>query len=183
MVLNWNYPKCRLVICWGSSLLTTFTPSRAPTITITVTKSRTVSFKARWTSRNPNKHHISISIFRKNERVRRTLQSANFQLPGTVTRWASKWATASRLCLFLQSSRNNFWWKIQVSPQKLNPIIGKIPVVVHPCKCLTNIFLGFEALHELNNLEIGNINLWVLCKVEIFFRIANSLYRFKRISR
>ena len=119
--------------------------------------------------------------------MRITLKSPNGQhkskLPWAVTRWATKWPTSSRLRLFLQGGRNNFWWKIQVRPQKLNPVIGKIPVVVHPSKCLTNIFLGFEALHELNNLEIRNVNLRVLCKVEVLLCIANSLYRFKTKSR
>ena len=184
--MKWNYSKCRLVICWSSSLLATFTPSRAPAITITVTKSRAVSFKARWATRDPSKHHELIREFQNNQwKDRRKTHkiskwSAWCKLPGTITRWATKWPTTSRLWLFLQSGRDNFRGKIQVSPQKLNPIIGKVPVVVHPCKCLTNIFLGFEALHELNNLEIGNINLRMLCKIVVLFCIANSLYRFKK---
>lgn len=101
----------------------------------------------------------------------------DLSLPGTVTRWATHGPT-SGLCRFLQGGRHNFWWKIEVSPQKFNSIISKVPIIVHPGKCLTNILLGFETLHQLNDLKIGHIDLRVLCKVEILLCIANSLYRF-----
>jgi hypothetical protein len=31
-----------------------------------------------------------------------------------------------------------------------------------PCEAFLDVLLGLEALHELDNLEIGHINLWVL---------------------
>lgn len=50
---------------------------------------------------------------------------------------------------------------------------------MHPRKCLTNILPRFEALHQLNHLQVWNIDFWVLRKIIILLCIAYSLCGFK----
>ena len=75
----------------------------------------------------------------------------------------------------LKSSRNNFRGKIEVSPQELDAVVRKIPVVMHPSESFPNVFLGLEALHQLNHLQVRDIDLGMLRQIKIFLRIANSL--------
>ena len=96
------------------------------------------------------------------------------KLPGAITGWATEWSSGG-LGLLLESGRDNFGWKVEVSPKELNSIVGEEPVIVHPRKCLPHILSGFEALHQLYHLQIRHINLWVLCQIEVLLRKANSL--------
>ncbi len=45
-----------------------------------------------------------------------------------------------------------------------------------PGKAFGDQLLGHEALHELDNLEVGDaLNLWVLLQVEVLLGIKHSL--------
>ena len=53
---------------------------------------------------------------------------------------------------------------------------GSSPVVVPPSKALCNQLLGGEALHELDDLEVGHSrNLGVLLQVEVLLRKEDTL--------
>ena len=122
---------------------------------------------------------MNISTYKQKQKelnniIQETKYTRYLILPWAVTLWATKWS-ARRFGGFLQGGRHDFRWKIEVRPQKLNSIIGEVPVIVHPSKSLTHVTLGFKALHELNRLQIWDINLWVLCKIVILLCIADSL--------
>ena len=104
------------------------------------------------------------------------------QLPWAIARWATKRPTTSRTGTRrpLQSVGNDLGWQIEVIPQKLNAIVGQIPVIVHPSKCLPHILLGFEALHELDDLQVRHIYLWVLRKVVILLCVAHALCIYRK---
>lgn len=94
-------------------------------------------------------------------------------LPGAVTRWSH--GPSGGLNGFLQSCRDNFGWKVQVSSQKFNAVIGKVPVVMHPGKGLPHVLFRLKALHQFNNLQIRHINFGVLREIVVLFGIAHSL--------
>lgn len=181
MLILWEryyYPKWRLEVSRSSSLVTTklaWRATRASTIPITITKPGTVSIKARRATKSSKQFNTLINMpSEKNLRTRHRKKMIDIELPWTVTRWATHWPTRGFHRL-LQGGRHNLWWEIQVSPKKLNPIISEVPVVVHPCKCLPYIFLWLKALHQLNHLQIWNINFGVFCKIVVLLCIANSL--------
>ena len=82
-------------------------------------------------------------------------------LPWAIARRTTQRATEG-LGGFLQGGGHNFRWKIEVSPQMLDSIIGKVPIIVHPRECLPHKLLGFKALHQLDHLQIRNIDLRML---------------------
>ena len=57
----------------------------------------------------------------------------------------------------------------------LNAIVGEVPVVVLPGEGLPDVLLGLEALHELDHLEVGHINLRVLRQVVVLLGIEHAL--------
>lgn len=109
------------------------------------------------------------------------------EIPRPIPGWAAHgpaWGPGR----FLQRSRDNLRRQIEVATEELNPIIGEVPVVMHPGEGLPHVLLGFEALHQLNHLQIRDIDIWVLCEVVVLLRIANSLWgiptnRYKSISQ
>ena len=76
---------------------------------------------------------------------------------------------------FLERGGDDLRGKVEIGAQELDPVVGEIPVVVHPRKGLANVLLRFEALHQLNHLQIWDINIRMLCEIVILLRIANSL--------
>lgn len=76
---------------------------------------------------------------------------------------------------FLERGGDDLRGKVEIAAQELDPVVGEIPVVVHPRKGLANILLRFEALHQLNHLQIWHIDVGMLCEIVILLRIANSL--------
>ena len=91
-----------------------------------------------------------------------------------VASWATE-RTARGLGLLLKGVGHNLRGQVEVVPQKLDTVVGEVPVVVHPCECLPHILLGLEALHKLDDLEIRHIDLWMLRKVVVLLGIAHSL--------
>lgn len=63
----------------------------------------------------------------------------------------------------------------------LNTVVGQVPVVVPPCERLPNVFLRLEGLHQLDNLQIRDIDLGVLGGVEVLFRVQDSLLEQKLV--
>jgi len=53
----------------------------------------------------------------------------------------------------------------------LDAIIGQVPVEVSPGEALLDVLLGLEALHELDDLEVGHIDLRVLRSIEILLGV------------
>jgi len=47
---------------------------------------------------------------------------------------------------------------------------------MHPRKCLPNVLLGLETLHELNHLQVWYINQRMLWEIEILLSKAYSLF-------
>lgn len=79
--------------------------------------------------------------------------TTNPVLPWAITGRAAKAATSRRRAgSSLQSVGNNLGWQIEIGSQKLNAVVGQVPVVVHPGKGLPHVLLGFEALHQLDHL-------------------------------
>ena len=87
---------------------------------------------------------------------------ASISIPWAVTRWArAEWA-ARRLGRLLESVRHDLRWQVEEAAQVLNAFVGEVPVVVLPRESLPDEFLGLEALHELDHLQVRHINLRVL---------------------
>lgn len=97
------------------------------------------------------------------------------QIPRAITGRPTAHRAARRANRFLQRSRNNLRREIEVGPEELDPIIGEVPVVMHPGEGLPHVLLGFEALHQLNHLQIRDIDIRVLREVVVLLRVANSL--------
>jgi hypothetical protein len=57
----------------------------------------------------------------------------------------------------------------------LNTVIGQVPVVVPPGEALLDVFLGLEALHELDDLQVGHIDLGVLGGIEVLLGVQDAL--------
>jgi len=58
------------------------------------------------------------------------------------------------------------------------------PVVVPPCEALSDQLLGGEALHQLNDLEVGDSgDLGMLLQVEILLRIEDTLCKGHTLDR
>jgi len=57
----------------------------------------------------------------------------------------------------------------------LDAIIGQVPVVVSPGEALLDVLLGLKALHELDDLEVGHIDLRVLGGIEILLGVQHTL--------
>jgi len=49
------------------------------------------------------------------------------------------------------------------------------PVVVPPCKALLHELLAFEALHELDDMQVRHINFRVLLQVVILLSLQHAL--------
>lgn len=77
--------------------------------------------------------------------------------------------------MLLESGGDDLRRKVEVCPEMLDAIVGEEPVIVHPGKCLSDVLLRLEALHQLNHLQIRDINLRVLRKIEVLLRVAYSL--------
>lgn len=98
-------------------------------------------------------------------------------VPRTVSGWAH-WPSDG--LALLQSGWDDLRGKIEVVPQKLNPIVGQIPVIMHPSEGLANVLLRLEALHKLDHLQIRDIDFRVLRKVIVLLREANALWISKK---
>lgn len=48
---------------------------------------------------------------------------------------------------------------------------------MHPCKGLPYVLLRLEALHQLDNLQIRDIDIGMFREIVVLFRIANSLLK------
>lgn len=57
----------------------------------------------------------------------------------------------------------------------LNTVIGQIPVVVPPCEVLLHVLLRLEALHKLNDLQVGHIDLGVFRGIVILLGVQDTL--------
>ena len=89
---------------------------------------------------------------------------------GARAKWAAWWP-----CRLLECSRYNLRRQVKVIPQVLNAIISEVPVVVLPGEGLPDILLGLEALHELDDLKVWHINLWVFCQIVVLLGVQNPL--------
>jgi hypothetical protein len=58
----------------------------------------------------------------------------------------------------------------------LDAVVGQVPVVVLPGERLPDILLGLEALHELDDLQVGHIKLGVLGQVVVLLGIQAPLW-------
>ncbi|KAG5569385.1 hypothetical protein H5410_059151 [Solanum commersonii] len=63
----------------------------------------------------------------------------------------------TKINLHSQGSRENIRRKLKVTPEEVNAIICKMPVAVLPRENLANILFIFEALHQLDHLQIGTL--------------------------
>jgi hypothetical protein len=57
----------------------------------------------------------------------------------------------------------------------LNTIIRQVPVVVPPREVLLHVLFGFEALHKLDDLQVGHIDLGMLGGIVILFSVQDTL--------
>jgi hypothetical protein len=97
-------------------------------------------------------------------------------LPWAVTRRARAKRAAWRPGRLLERGRHNLRWQVEVVAQVLNAIIGEVPVVVLPGEGLPDVLLGLEALHELDHLQVGHIDLRVLRQVVVLLGVQHALF-------
>ena len=90
-----------------------------------------------------------------------------------VAGWAH--GPAGGLGLLLQGRRDDLRGEIEVVPQKLDAIVGQVPVIMHPSEGLAHILLRLEALHQLYHLKVRDIDIRVLRQIEVLLGIANTL--------
>lgn len=124
-------------------------------------------------SNKTNKRVPNTNSKTKNNRLSKsTIEELN--VPRAVAGWATQ-GPAGGLGLLLQSSRDNLRRKVEVVPQKLDAVIGEVPVVMHPSEGLAHVLLRLEALHQLYHLQVRHIDLRMLRQVIVLLRIAHSL--------
>eukprot|EP00212_Chloropicon_laureae_P009263 CAMPEP_0197492798 /NCGR_PEP_ID=MMETSP1311-20131121/15151_1 /TAXON_ID=464262 /ORGANISM="Genus nov. species nov., Strain RCC856" /LENGTH=180 /DNA_ID=CAMNT_0043037905 /DNA_START=141 /DNA_END=683 /DNA_ORIENTATION=+ len=75
----------------------------------------------------------------------------------------------------LQGVWNDLGRQVEVLPQVLDALVGQEPVVVSPGELLGDELLRLEALHELDDLEVGHVDHGVLWKVEVLLSVQDSL--------
>lgn len=54
-------------------------------------------------------------------------------------------------------------------------LFSTAPVVVAPRKALRDQLLALEALHELDHVQVGHINLGVLLEIEVLLGLQHAL--------
>jgi hypothetical protein len=91
-----------------------------------------------------------------------TFASSKYEIRAIISRnstFLPTKATVTSVALFVPKSRplTSFYWRTL-----------RRPIIVTLGEALLDILLGLEALHELDNLEIGHIDLWVLPHLEDF---------------
>ena len=80
--------------------------------------------------------------------------------------------------------RNDFSGQVKIFTQKLDTLIGQIPVKVSPCELFLNITAREERLTRLDDLQIGNIHeLRVFRSIEVLLSDENSLLEEVTIDR
>ena len=96
-------------------------------------------------------------------------------LPGAVTRWARAEGTRWGLGGLLEGIRHNLRWQVEEGAEVLNAIVGEVPVVILPGEGLPDVLLGLEALHELDHLQVGHVDLRVLRQVVVLLGVQHAL--------
>ncbi|GIL55765.1 hypothetical protein Vafri_11292, partial [Volvox africanus] len=87
-------------------------------------------------------------------------------------------ATLERAVRLLQGGGHDLAGQIEVLTQVINALVGQEPVIVPPGEALGHQLLGLEALHELDNLQVGHTGyLRVLLKVEVLLGLKDTLLK------
>lgn len=66
---------------------------------------------------------------------------------------------------------------MEVFAEKLDSLIGEAIVEPRPAKLLLHKASGFEGLHEVQHLQVGNFDLPMLCRCDIFLSNKNALFK------
>jgi len=96
--------------------------------------------------------------------------------PWAVTRRTRAKRAARRPGRLLERGRHDLRWQVEVVAEVLNAIVGEVPVVVLPGEGLPDVLLGLEALHELDHLQVGHVNLRVLRQVVVLLGVQHALF-------
>mmetsp|Transcript_2475 Transcript_2475/g.6261 ORF Transcript_2475/g.6261 Transcript_2475/m.6261 type:complete len:208 (-) Transcript_2475:50-673(-) len=75
----------------------------------------------------------------------------------------------------LQGGGHHLGGQVEVLAQEVNAGVRQKPVVVAPGKALGDQLPGLEALHELDDLQVGHIQLRVLRQVEVLLGVQHAL--------
>jgi hypothetical protein len=60
----------------------------------------------------------------------------------------------------LEGGRHNLRGEVEVLAEVLNALVGQEPVIMPPAVANGDIFLALKALHELEDLQIGDLERW-----------------------